>query len=311
MTLTRPHHQPPPLSLNPSDSAKTRSIKRELSALRAKREEIANHIRALGPRPRMKKEKNKSDDDEKAPTQPQQQQQQPQRHHQQNEEKKETSRKRGRVHSEGRDENEDEPERKGSRRMFGSLVLGTLRKSIADEEKNEQKQEARRRLMREAEEKAERESEEIFTRSVEKWWESRESLIERQIQIELETKLRQKDLYYAIAEDCEAEIAEGKIRTEAMPRLFWKPRRETIQTQSQLARQPGKVKEWLKEKIEQCEQGRERVEARKAKFEEEREKRKRGEHVEEEEEGVEEEDDQMADADADAEVLEDVADADV
>ena len=191
----------------------------------------------------------------------------------------------------------EDPERKRSKRMFGNLVLGTLQRSKTDLLKTRDREAQRNDLLKEAETKAVSRNEEIYKEFKEKYWEKREALIEKQIELDVNVKYKQRELYRSLASDCEREIANGKLRTEALPRVFWKPKKETIQTQSMLARQPGKVEEWLKTKMMEVEDGLERIAKRKEKFEEAKERRRRGEDEFDEEEEVEEA--ELKDADAD------------
>ena len=190
----------------------------------------------------------------------------------------------------------EDPERKRSKRMFGNLVLGTLQRSKTDLLKTRDRETQRKDLLREAETKAVTRNEEIYKEFKEKYWEKREALIQKQIDLDVDMKYKQRELYRSMAADCEREIANGKLRTEALPRVFWKPKKETIQTQSMLARQPGKVEEWLKTKMMEVDDGLERIAKRKQTFEEGKEMRRGDDELEDEEEVVAEE---LKDADAD------------
>lgn len=272
------------ITTSPSDSDATIELKTILHELRQKREEISNEIKSLGPIPRRASKK-KEDDDEMEKKEPTEEEDAAKTH----------AKKRTR---ETRDAStKEDADRKRSKRMFGNLVLGTLQRSKTDLLKTRDRETQRKDLLREAETKAVTRNEEIYKEFKEKYWEKREALIEKQIDLEVDMKYKQKELYRSMAADCEREIANGKLRTEALPRVFWKPKKETIQTQSMLARQPAKVAEWLKTKMTEVEDGLERIAKRKQSFEEAKERRRKGEDELDDEE--EEEAEELKDANAD------------
>ena len=272
------------ITTSPSDSEATIELKTILHELRQKREEISNEIKSLGPIPRRASKK-KEDDDEMERKEPTEEEDAAVTH----------AKKRTR---ETRDAStKEDADRKRSKRMFGNLVLGTLQRSKTDLLKTRDRETQRKDLLREAETKAVTRNEEIYKEFKEKYWEKREALIQKQIDLDVDMKYKQRELYRSMAADCEREIANGKLRTEALPRVFWKPKKETIQTQSMLARQPGKVEEWLKTKMMEVDDGLERIAKRKQTFEEGKEMRRRGDdELEDEDEVVAEE---LKDADAD------------
>ena len=276
------------ITTSPSDSEATIELKTILHELRQKRDEISNEIKSLGPIPRRANKK-KEDDDEmekKEPTEEEEEEEEAAATH---------AKKRTR---ESRDAStKEDADRKRSKRMFGNLVLGTLQRSKTDLLKTRDRETQRKDLLREAETKAVTRNEEIYKEFKEKYWEKREALIEKQIDLEVDMKYKQRELYRSMAADCEREIANGKLRTEALPRVFWKPKKETIQTQSMLARQPAKVEEWLKTKMTEVEDGLERIAKRKQSFEEAKERRRKGEDELDDEE--EEEAEELKDANAD------------
>lgn len=272
------------ITTSPSDSEATIELKTILHELRQKREEISNEIKSLGPIPRRANKK-KEDDDEMEKKEPTEEEDAAKTH----------AKKRTR---ETRDAStKEDADRKRSKRMFGNLVLGTLQRSKTDLLKTRDRETQRKDLLREAETKAVTRNEEIYKEFKEKYWEKREALIEKQIDLEVDMKYKQKELYRSMAADCEREIANGKLRTEALPRVFWKPKKETIQTQSMLARQPAKVEEWLKTKMTEVEDGLEKIAKRKQSFEEAKERRRKGEDELDDEE--EEEAEELKDANAD------------
>jgi hypothetical protein len=272
------------ITTSPSDSEATIELKTILHELRQKREEISNEIKSLGPIPRRANKK-KEDDDEMEKKEP-------------TEEEDATATRAKKRTRESRDAStKEDADRKRSKRMFGNLVLGTLQRSKTDLLKTRDRETQRKDLLREAETKAVTRNEEIYKEFKEKYWENREALIEKQIDLEVDMKYKQKELYRSMAADCEREIANGKLRTEALPRVFWKPKKETIQTQSMLARQPAKVEEWLKTKMTEVEDGLERIAKRKQSFEEAKERRRKGEDELDDEE--EEEAEELKDANAD------------
>ena len=272
------------ITTSPSDSDATIELKTILHELRQKREEISNEIKSLGPIPRRANKK-KEDDDEMEKKEPTEEEDAAKTH----------AKKRTR---ETRDAStKEDADRKRSKRMFGNLVLGTLQRSKTDLLKTRDRETQRKDLLREAETKAVTRNEEIYKEFKEKYWEKREALIEKQIDLEVDMKYKQRELYRSMAADCEREIANGKLRTEALPRVFWKPKKETIQTQSMLARQPAKVEEWLKTKMTEVEDGLEKIAKRKQSFEEAKERRRKGEDELDDEE--EEEAEELKDANAD------------
>lgn len=272
------------ITTSPSDSEATIELKTILHELRQKREEISNEIKSLGPIPRRANKK-KEDDDEMEKKEP-------------TEEEDATATRAKKRTRESRDAStKEDADRKRSKRMFGNLVLGTLQRSKTDLLKTRDRETQRKDLLREAETKAVTRNEEIYKEFKEKYWEKREALIEKQIDLEVDMKYKQRELYRSMAADCEREIANGKLRTEALPRVFWKPKKETIQTQSMLARQPAKVEEWLKTKMTEVEDGLERIAKRKQSFEEAKERRRKGEDELDDEE--EEEAEELKDANAD------------
>jgi len=269
------------ITQSPSDSAATVELKTTLHELRQTREEISDEIKSLGPIPRRKKQSSSERQQERGGEE---------------EEEAAAPKKRTRENRDSSSLKED-PDRKRSKRMFGNLVLGTLQRSKTDLLKTRDRETQRKDLLREAETKAVTRNEEIYKEFKEKYWEKREALIQKQIDLDVDMKYKQRELYRSMAADCEREIANGKLRTEALPRVFWKPKKETIQTQSMLARQPGKVEEWLKTKMMEVDDGLERIAKRKQTFEEGKEMRRRGDdELEDEEEVVAEE---LKDADAD------------
>ena len=269
------------ITQSPSDSAATVELKTTLHELRQTREEISDEIKSLGPIPRRKTQSSSERQQERGGEE---------------EEEAAAPKKRTRENRDSSSLKED-PDRKRSKRMFGNLVLGTLQRSKTDLLKTRDRETQRKDLLREAETKAVTRNEEIYKEFKEKYWEKREALIQKQIYLDVDMKYKQRELYRSMAADCEREIANGKLRTEALPRVFWKPKKETIQTQSMLARQPGKVEEWLKTKMMEVDDGLERIEKRKQTFEEGKEMRRRGDdELEDEEEVVAEE---LKDADAD------------
>jgi hypothetical protein len=273
------------ITTSPSDSEATIELKTILHELRQKRDEISNEIKSLGPIPRRANKK-KEDDDEMEKKEPTEEEEDAAATH---------AKKRTR---ETRDAStKEDADRKRSKRMFGNLVLGTLQRSKTDLLKTRDRETQRKDLLREAETKAVTRNEEIYKEFKEKYWEKREALIEKQIDLEVDMKYKQKELYRSMAADCEREIANGKLRTEALPRVFWKPKKETIQTQSMLARQPAKVEEWLKTKMTEVEDGLERIAKRKQSFEEAKERRRKGEDELDDEEAEEAE--ELKDANAD------------
>ena len=273
------------ITTSPSDSEATIELKTILHELRQKREEISNEIKSLGPIPRRANKK-KEDDDEMEKKEPTEEEEDAAATH---------AKKRTR---ESRDAStKEDADRKRSKRMFGNLVLGTLQRSKTDLLKTRDRETQRKDLLREAETKAVTRNEEIYKEFKERYWEKREALIEKQIDLEVDMKYKQRELYRSMAADCEREIANGKLRTEALPRVFWKPKKETIQTQSMLARQPAKVEEWLKTKMTEVEDGLERIAKRKQSFEEAKESRRKGEDELDDEEAEEAE--ELKDANAD------------
>lgn len=269
------------ITQSPSDSAATVELKTTLHELRQTREEISDEIKSLGPIPRRKKQSSSERQQERGGEE---------------EEEAAAPKKRTRENRDSSSLKED-PDRKRSKRMFGNLVLGTLQRSKTDLLKTRDRETQRNDLLREAETKAVTRNEEIYKEFKEKYWEKREALIQKQIDLDVDMKYKQRELYRSMAADCEREIANGKLRTEALPRVFWKPKKETIQTQSMLARQPGKVEEWLKTKMMEVDDGLERIAKRKQTFEEGKEMRRRGDdELEDEDEVVAEE---LKDADAD------------
>ena len=282
-----------PITVAPSDSKETIELKTLLHELRHTRDGISDDIKSLGPIPKRQTRKKEDEGDD---VNTRQQQNPEEEHHQQPRDEEMTPKKRTRETSRESLMRED-PDRKRSKRMFGNLVLGTLQRSKTDLLKTRDRETQRNDLLKEAETKAVSRNEEIYKEFKEKYWEKREALIEKQIELDVNVKYKQRELYRSLASDCEREIANGKLRTEALPRVFWKPKKETIQTQSMLARQPGKVEEWLKTKMMEVEDGLERIAKRKEKFEEAKERRRRGEDEFDEEEEVEEA--ELKDADAD------------
>ncbi len=281
---TNKHPSGATITQSPSDSAATVELKTTLHELRQTREEISDEIKSLGPIPRRKKQSSSE--------------RQQERGGEEEEEAMMTApKKRTRENRDSGGSLKEDPERKRSKRMFGNLVLGTLQRSKTDLLKTRDRETQRKDLLREAETKAVTRNEEIYKEFKEKYWEKREALIQKQIDLDVDMKYKQRELYRSMAADCEREIANGKLRTEALPRVFWKPKKETIQTQSMLARQPGKVEEWLKTKMMEVDDGLERIAKRKQTFEEGKEMRRRGDdELEDEEEVVAEE---LKDADAD------------
>ncbi|CAL6447329.1 unnamed protein product [Bathycoccus prasinos] len=275
------------ITQSPSDSAATVELKTTLHELRQTREEISDEIKSLGPIPRRKKQSSSERREERGTLGGE-------------EEEEEAMAARKKLTRENRDSGgslKEDPDRKRSKRMFGNLVLGTLQRSKTDLLKTRDRETQRNDLLREAETKAVTRNEEIYKEFKEKYWEKREALIQKQIDLDVDMKYKQRELYRSMAADCEREIANGKLRTEALPRVFWKPKKETIQTQSMLARQPGKVEEWLKTKMMEVDDGLERIAKRKQTFEEGKEMRRRGDdELEDEDEVVAEE---LKDADAD------------
>ena len=272
---------------SPSDSAATVELKTTLHELRQTREEISDEIKSLGPIPRRKKQSSSERREERGTLLGEEEE----------EEAMTVPKKRTRENRDSGGSLKEDPDRKRSKRMFGNLVLGTLQRSKTDLLKTRDRETQRKDLLREAETKAVTRNEEIYKEFKEKYWEKREALIQKQIDLDVDMKYKQRELYRSMAADCEREIANGKLRTEALPRVFWKPKKETIQTQSMLARQPGKVEEWLKTKMMEVDDGLERIAKRKQTFEEGKEMRRRGDdELEDEEEVVAEE---LRDADAD------------
>ena len=270
------------ITQSPSDSAATVELKTTLHELRQTREEISDEIKSLGPIPRRKKQSSSERQQERGGEE---------------EEEAAAPKKRTRENRDSGGSLKEDPDRKRSKRMFGNLVLGTLQRSKTDLLKTRDRETQRNDLLREAETKAVTRNEEIYKEFKEKYWGKREALIQKQIDLDVDMKYKQRELYRSMAADCEREIANGKLRTEALPRVFWKPKKETIQTQSMLARQPGKVEEWLKTKMMEVDDGLERIAKRKQTFEEGKEMRRRGDdELEDEEEVVAEE---LKDADAD------------
>jgi len=261
-------------------------LKTILHELRQKREEISNEIKSLGPIPRRANKK-KEDDDEMEKKEPTEEE----------EEDAAATHAKKRTRESRDASTKEDADRKRSKRMFGNLVLGTLQRSKTDLLKTRDRETQRKDLLREAETKAVTRNEEIYKEFKEKYWEKREALIEKQIDLEVDMKYKQRELYRSMAADCEREIANGKLRTEALPRVFWKPKKETIQTQSMLARQPAKVEEWLKTKMTEVEDGLEKIAKRKQSFEEAKERRRKGEDELDDEE--EEEAEELKDANAD------------
>ena len=275
------------ITQSPSDSAATVELKTTLHELRQTREEISDEIKSLGPIPRRKKQSSSERQEERGTLGGEEEE----------EEAMAAPKKRTRENRDSGGSLKEDPERKRSKRMFGNLVLGTLQRSKTDLLKTRDRETQRKDLLREAETKAVTRNEEIYKEFKEKYWEKREALIQKQIDLDVDMKYKQRELYRSMAADCEREIANGKLRTEALPRVFWKPKKETIQTQSMLARQPGKVEEWLKTKMMEVDDGLERIAKRKQTFEEGKEMRRRGDdELEDEEEVVAEE---LKDADAD------------
>jgi len=274
------------ITTSPSDSEATIELKTILHELRQKREEISNEIKSLGPIPRRANKK-KEDDDEMEKKEPTEEE----------EEDAAATHAKKRTRESRDASTKEDADRKRSKRMFGNLVLGTLQRSKTDLLKTRDRETQRKDLLREAETKAVTRNEEIYKEFKEKYWEKREALIEKQIDLEVDMKYKQRELYRSMAADCEREIANGKLRTEALPRVFWKPKKETIQTQSMLARQPAKVEEWLKTKMTEVEDGLERIAKRKQSFEEAKERRRKGEDELDDEE--EEEAEELKDANAD------------
>ena len=275
------------ITQSPSDSAATVELKTTLHELRQTREEISDEIKSLGPIPRRKKQSSSERREERGTLGGEEEE----------EEAMAAPKKRTRENRDSGGSLKEDPDRKRSKRMFGNLVLGTLQRSKTDLLKTRDRETQRKDLLREAETKAVTRNEEIYKEFKEKYWEKREALIQKQIDLDVDMKYKQRELYRSMAADCEREIANGKLRTEALPRLFWKPKKETIQTQSMLARQPGKVEEWLKTKMMEVDDGLERIAKRKQTFEEGKEMRRRGDdELEDEEEVVAEE---LKDADAD------------
>ena len=275
------------ITQSPSDSAATVELKTTLHELRQTREEISDEIKSLGPIPRRKKQSSSERQEERGTLGGEEEE----------EEAMAAPKKRTRENRDSGGSLKEDPERKRSKRMFGNLVLGTLQRSKTDLLKTRDRETQRKDLLREAETKAVTRNEEIYKEFKEKYWEKREALIQKQIDLDVDMKYKQRELYRSMAADCEREIANGKLRTEALPRLFWKPKKETIQTQSMLARQPGKVEEWLKTKMMEVDDGLERIAKRKQTLEEGKEMRRRGDdELEDEDEVVAEE---LKDADAD------------
>lgn len=274
------------ITTSPSDSEATIELKTILHELRQKREEISNEIKSLGPIPRRANKK-KEDDDEMEKKEPTEEE----------EEDAAATHAKKRTRESRDASTKEDADRKRSKRMFGNLILGTLQRSKTDLLKTRDRETQRKDLLREAETKAVTRNEEIYKEFKEKYWEKREALIEKQIDLEVDMKYKQRELYRSMAADCEREIANGKLRTEALPRVFWKPKKETIQTQSMLARQPAKVEEWLKTKMTEVEDGLERIAKRKQSFEEAKERRRKGEDELDDEE--EEEAEELKDANAD------------
>jgi len=274
------------ITTSPSDSEATIELKTILHELRQKREEISNEIKSLGPIPRRANKK-KEDDDEMEKKEPTEEE----------EEDAAATHAKKRTRESRDASTKEDADRKRSKRMFGNLVLGTLQRSKTDLLKTRDRETQRKDLLREAETKAVTRNEEIYKEFKEKYWEKREALIEKQIDLEVDMKYKQRELYRSMAADCEREIANGKLRTEALPRVFWKPKKETIQTQSMLARQPAKVEEWLKTKMTEVEDGLEKIAKRKQSFEEAKERRRKGEDELDDEE--EEEAEELKDANAD------------
>ncbi|CAL6432055.1 unnamed protein product [Bathycoccus prasinos] len=275
------------ITQSPSDSAATVELKTTLHELRQTREEISDEIKSLGPIPRRKKQSSSERREERGTLGGEEEE----------EEAMAARKKRTRENRDSGGSLKEDPDRKRSKRMFGNLVLGTLQRSKTDLLKTRDRETQRNDLLREAETKAVTRNEEIYKEFKEKYWEKREALIQKQIDLDVDMKYKQRELYRSMAADCEREIANGKLRTEALPRVFWKPKKETIQTQSMLARQPGKVEEWLKTKMMEVDDGLERIAKRKQTFEEGKEMRRRGDdELEDEDEVVAEE---LKDADAD------------
>jgi hypothetical protein len=275
------------ITQSPSDSAATVELKTTLHELRQTREEISDEIKSLGPIPRRKKQSSSERREERGTLGGEEEE----------EEAMAAPKKRTRENRDSGGSLKEDPDRKRSKRMFGNLVLGTLQRSKTDLLKTRDRETQRNDLLREAETKAVTRNEEIYKEFKEKYWEKREALIQKQIDLDVDMKYKQRELYRSMAADCEREIANGKLRTEALPRVFWKPKKETIQTQSMLARQPGKVEEWLKTKMMEVDDGLERIAKRKQTFEEGKEMRRRGDdELEDEDEVVAEE---LKDADAD------------
>ena len=274
------------ITTSPSDSEATIELKTILHELRQKREEISNEIKSLGPIPRRANKK-KEDDDEMEKKEPTEEE----------EEDAAATHAKKRTRESRDASTKEDADRKRSKRMFGNLVLGTLQRSKTDLLKTRDRETQRKDLLREAETKAVTRNEEIYKEFKERYWEKREALIEKQIDLEVDMKYKQRELYRSMAADCEREIANGKLRTEALPRVFWKPKKETIQTQSMLARQPAKVEEWLKTKMTEVEDGLEKIAKRKQSFEEAKERRRKGEDELDDEE--EEEAEELKDANAD------------
>lgn len=275
------------ITQSPSDSAATVELKTTLHELRQTREEISDEIKSLGPIPRRKKQSSSERREERGTLGGEEEE----------EEAMAAPKKRTRENRDSGGSLKEDPDRKRSKRMFGNLVLGTLQRSKTDLLKTRDRETQRKDLLREAETKAVTRNEEIYKEFKEKYWEKREALIQKQIDLDVDMKYKQRELYRSMAADCEREIANGKLRTEALPRVFWKPKKETIQTQSMLARQPGKVEEWLKTKMMEVDDGLERIAKRKQTFEEGKEMRRRGDdELEDEDEVVAEE---LKDADAD------------
>ena len=50
-------------------------------------------------------------------------------------------------------------------------------------------------------------NEEIYKEFKEKYWEKREALIQKQIDLDVDMKYKQRELYRSMAADCEREIA--------------------------------------------------------------------------------------------------------
>ncbi len=289
-----------PITVAPSDSKETIELKTLLHELRHTRDGISDDIKSLGPIPKRRRTRKKEDeeDDKQQQQHPEEEEEEEEEHRdQQPRDDDEEMAPKKRTREASRETTREDPERKRSKRMFGNLVLGTLQRSKTDLLKTRDRETQRNDLLKEAETKAVSRNEEIYKEFKEKYWEKREALIEKQIELDVNVKYKQRELYRSLASDCEREIANGKLRTEALPRVFWKPKKETIQTQSMLARQPGKVEEWLKTKMMEVEDGLERIAKRKEKFEEAKERRRRGEDEFDEEEEVEEA--ELKDADAD------------